>query len=80
MKVSSALNNLWKTLILTLFFKQCGIPPFEPEDLDLPKNMDIDTTDPVEHAHVLDVVKMKAKQRVNSKFTSFQPVIRLLNF
>lgn len=64
-------KQFMKDFNTTLFFKQCGIPPFEPEDLDLPEGMDIDTTDPVEHAHVLDVVKMKAKQRVNSKFTFF---------
>lgn len=64
-------KQFMKDFNTTLFFKQCGIPPFEPEDLDLPEGMNIDTTDPIEHAHVLDVVKMKAKQRVNSKFTFF---------
>ena len=46
-------KQFMKDFNTTLFFKQCGIPPFEPEDLDLPKDMDIDTTDPIEHAHVL---------------------------
>ena len=64
----------------TLFFKQCGIPPFEPKDLDLPDDLDLDTTDPVEHAHVLDVVKMKAKEKVNKKFSFFPTRKSFLKF
>jgi hypothetical protein len=55
----------------TLFFKQCGIPPFEPEDLDLPEGLDISSTDPVVHAKVLDTVKLLAKREVNKNFTFF---------
>lgn len=55
----------------TLFFKQCGIPPFEPEELDLPADIKLDATDPAERARVLDIVKTKAKQKVNDKFIFF---------
>lgn len=55
----------------TLFFKQCGIPPFEPEDLDLPEDIDLSATDPKEHARVMDVVKLTAKKMVNDNFVFF---------
>ena len=64
----------------TLFFKQCGIPPFEPEDLNLPSSIDIHTTDPLEHAKVMDLVKTRAKERVNKKFAFFPTRKSFLKF
>lgn len=64
-------KDFMKEYNTTLFFKQCGIPPFEPEDLDLPKDLDLDTKDPKAHAHVLDVVKILAKQKINQAFPFF---------
>ena len=64
----------------TLFFKQCGIPPFEPKDLDLPEDLDLDTTDPKEHARVVDIVKMKAKEQVNKDFPFFPTRKSFLEF
>lgn len=64
----------------TLFFKQCGIPPFEPEDLDLPASIDIHTNDPFEHAKVMDLVKTRAKERVNKKFAFFPTRKSFLKF
>lgn len=73
-------KEFMKEFNTTLFFKQCGIPPFEPKDLDLPKDLNLDTTDPVEHARVLDIVKIKAKQKVNKQFTFFPTRKSFLKF
>lgn len=73
-------KNFMKEFNTTLFFKQCGIPPFEPKDLNLPKNINIHTTDPVEHAKVMDIVKTMAKKMVNEKFTFFPTRKSFLKF
>lgn len=73
-------KNFMEEFNTTLFFKQCGIPPFEPEDLNLPKNINIHTTDPIEHAKVMDIVKITAKKMVNDKFTFFPTRKSFLKF
>ena len=73
-------KNFMEEFSTTLFFKQCGIPPFEPEDLNLPKNTNIHTTDPIEHAKVMDIVKITAKKMVNEKFTFFPTRRSFLKF
>lgn len=73
-------KNFMEEFNTTLFFKQCGIPPFEPEDLNLPKNTNIHTTDPIEHAKVMDIVKITAKKMVNEKFTFFPTRRSFLKF
>jgi hypothetical protein len=64
----------------TLFFKQCGIPPFDPEELDYPEDIDLETTDPEELLRVMYIVKTLAKKKVNEKFPFFPTRNSFLKF
>lgn len=73
-------KNFMKEFSTTLFFKQCGLPPFEPSDLDLPKDLKLDSKDPKERARNLDIVKKLAKEKVNKKFVFFPTRHSFLKF
>lgn len=64
----------------TLFFKQCGIPPFNPDELDIPDDVDFHTEDPEEFLRVMEVVKTLAKRKVNEKFPFFPTRNSFLRF